>query len=219
MKKRFVVSYSCGKDSTLALSRMIDQGHIPAALLTTVDKSVSRTWFHGIDLNLLKSVSDSLSIPSIIIECFGEEYKKRFEQHLLSAKKDLNIDSCVFGDIDLEAHRVWCTERCDNVGIEAVFPLWEEDREKLTYEVIDKGFKAVIKNVRLDILGMDFLGKTLTKEVVNDIKANGADACGENGEYHTFVYDGPIFKFPIEFEVKGKISNDTHGFLDIQSKQ
>lgn len=215
MSKKFVVSYSCGKDSTLALYRMIKEGNEPVALLTTVNKKVSRSWFHGIPRELLDEVSKSLNIPIHLVECEGEEYKEAFKKALIKVKNEIGAEACVFGDIDLEAHRVWCTERCEEAGIEAIFPLWLENREKLTFEFIDTGFKTVIKNVRLDVLSTNFLGKQLTREVVKDIVESGSDACGENGEYHTFVFDGPIFKFPIRFKENGIITNETHGFLDI----
>ncbi|MCI6693953.1 MAG: diphthine--ammonia ligase [Clostridium sp.] len=215
MSKKFVMSYSCGKDSTLALYRMIKNGHKPVALLITVDKKVLRSWFHGVPESLLQEVSKSLNIPLLLVKCEGEEYKAAFNKALNKAKNELGAEACVFGDIDLEAHRVWCTDRCDEANMEAIFPLWLEDREKLTYEFIDSGFKTVIKNVRLDVLSTEFLGKVLTKKVVSDIVAAGSDACGENGEYHTFAFDGPLFKYPIRFKENGIITNETHGFLDI----
>lgn len=215
MSKKFVMSYSCGKDSTLALYRMIKNGHKPVALLITVDKKVLRSWFHGVPEILLEEVSKSLNIPLLLVKCEGEEYKDAFNKALNKAKNELGAEACVFGDIDLEAHRVWCTDRCNKANMEAIFPLWLEDREKLTYEFIDSGFKTVIKNVRLDVLSTEFLGKELTKKVVSDIVAAGSDACGENGEYHTFAFDGPLFKYPIRFKDNGIITNETHGFLDI----
>ena len=215
MSKKFVMSYSCGKDSTLALYRMIKNGHKPVALLITVDKKVLRSWFHGVPESLLQEVSKSLNIPLLLVKCEGEEYKAAFNKALNKAKNELGAEACVFGDIDLEAHRVWCTDRCDEANMEAIFPLWLEDREKLTYEFIDSGFKTVIKNVRLDVLSTEFLGKVLTKRVVSDIVAAGSDACGENGEYHTFAFDGPLFKYPIRFKENGIITNEAHGFLDI----
>lgn len=215
MSKKFVMSYSCGKDSTLALYRMIKNGHKPVALLITVDKKVLRSWFHGVPQDLLEEVSKSLNIPLLLVKCEGEEYKYAFNKALKKAKNELGAEACVFGDIDLEAHRVWCTDRCNEANMKAIFPLWLENREKLTYEFIDSGFKTVIKNVRLDVLATEFLGKVLTKEVVSDIVAAGSDACGENGEYHTFAFDGPLFKYPIKFEENGIITNETHGFLDI----
>ncbi|MGG7144516.1 diphthine--ammonia ligase [Clostridium nigeriense] len=215
MSKKFVMSYSCGKDSTLALYRMIRKGHKPVALLITVDKKAIRSWFHGVPEDLLQEISKSLNIPLLLVKCEGEEYEDSFDKALSKAKNELGAEICVFGDIDIEAHRKWCTDRCNEAEIEAVFPLWQESREGLTFEFIDTGFKTVIKNVRLDVLSTDFLGKQLTKSVVKNIVEAGSDACGENGEYHTFVFDGPLFKYPIKFKDNGIITNETHGFLDI----
>ena len=217
--KKFIMSYSCGKDSTLALYRMIKNGDTPSALLITVNKEENRSWFHGIPENLIQEVSKSLNIPLILVETDGNDYEYKFSEALKKAKEALGIDSCVFGDIDLEAHRAWCTDRCKEANIEAIFPLWQEDREELVYEFIDSGFKTVIKNVKLECMGEGFLGKVLTKDLVNDIKATGSDPCGENGEYHTFVYDGPLFKYPIKFEYLNIVKNETHGFLDVKEKE
>lgn len=215
MSKKFVVSYSCGKDSTLSLYRMIKKGHTPLGLLVTVNNKICRSWFHGIPEELIKNVAKSLDIPLTLIRSEGDNYKETFEETLKKAKAE-GAEACVFGDIDLEAHRTWCTERCDAAGLEAIFPLWEEDREALTYEFIDSGFKTVIKTVRLECLGEEFLGETLTKDVVQRIKATGSDPCGENGEYHTFVFDGPIFKEKIDFEVGENIIKEGYGHLDIK---
>ena len=217
MKKKFVVSYSCGKDSTLSLYRMIKARHTPVALLVTVDKKVLRSWFHGIPDKLLKDVSKSLDIPLVLVASNGKEnYGETFVEALKKIKEEMGAEACVFGDIDLMAHRTWCEDKCEKAGLEAIFPLWEEDREALTYEFIDSGFKTVIKNVKLSILGEEFLGEVLTKDVVERLKAAGSDACGENGEYHTFVFDGPLFKERINFETGDNILTETHGFLDIK---
>lgn len=215
MKKKFVMSYSCGKDSTLALYRMIKEGHEPVGLLVTVDEELNRSWFHGIEERILNDISKSLNIPLIMMKCNGENYEKLFEE-VLENSKNSGADSCVFGDIDIENHRKWCSDRCKNSKLEAIFPLWQENREKVTYEFIDSGFKAILKNINLDYLNEEFLGKTLTKELVKDIKETGADPCGENGEYHTFVFDGPIFSFPIEFKTYGNILKGKYGYLDVR---
>ena len=214
--KKFIVSYSCGKDSTLALYRMIKAGFQPSGLLVTMNSKEGRSWFHGISADLLQRYSDSLGIPLIPIYIKeGEDYGKSF-QEALSEAKNIGIDVCVFGDIDIEDHRKWCTDRCSAVGLEALFPLWQENRETLVHEFIDNGFKAMIKVVDLDVLPLKFLGKTLTKEVVDSVKNCGADPCGENGEYHTFVFDGPIFKKPISFKVGDKaIKHERYGILNI----
>lgn len=215
--KKFIMSYSCGKDSTLALYRMIKEGNKPSALLVTMNGHSGRSWFHGVPENLINEVSKSLDIPLILVKSgAGDNYNERFSEELIKAKEELEIDCCVFGDIDLEPHRQWCTDRCNEAKIEAIFPLWQEDRESLVYEFIDSDFKTVIKNVKLQCMDESFLGKILTKEVVEEIKNTGSDACGENGEYHTFVFDGPIFNYPINFKKEGIVKNETHGFLDVE---
>lgn len=215
MKKKFIMSYSCGKDSTLALYRMIKSGHTPLVLLVTVDSKKNRSWFHGIPENLLNEVSKSLDIPLLIVKSEGNNYEETFEIALKKGR-ELGADSCVFGDIDLEPHRTWCKDRCKNTNVEAIFPLWQEGREDLTHEFIDSGFKTIVKNVRLNVLGEEFLGEILTRDLVKRIKDKGSDPCGENGEYHTFVYDGPIFKKEIEFKQSGNLLTKDYGFLDIK---
>lgn len=214
MKKKFVMSFSGGKDSTLALYRMIKKGYEPVALLTTVKKDADKSWTHGINRKLLKQVSESLSIPLLEVECDVCEYEKEFEKSLIKAK-ELGASICAFGDIDIEEHKYWDTERCKNAGIEASFPLWQEDREALVYEFIESGFTTIIKTINLDYLNEDLLGKKLTKNIVDEIKNSGADACGENGEYHTFVIDGPLFKEKISFENKGVVIERNYGHLNI----
>ena len=197
MNNKFVLSYSGGKDCILALYRKIQAGCTPVALLITVKKNSEETWTHGLSYDLLEQVSKSLELPIIYAECDVPEYEDKFEEKLKEAKK-MGATSVVYGDIDIQLHKQWGIDRANNAGLNYEFPLWQEDREKLVHEVIDSGFKAVIKKVNLNCLSEDFLGKTLTKELVEKIKATGSDVCGENGEYHTFVVDGPIFKTKID---------------------
>lgn len=214
MEKKFVMSFSGGKDSTLALYRMIKRGYEPVALLITVKKDSNKSWTHGLNRNLLKSVSKSLNIQLLEVECDVLHYEKEFEKNLKKAKK-LGANICVFGDIDIEEHKKWDMQRCKSVGLDAMFPLWKENRESLVYEFLDSGFTTIIKTVNLNYLDESFLGKELTKEIVKEIKKTGADACGENGEYHTFVIDGPLFKEKINFENNGIVIEKNYGHLDI----
>jgi diphthine-ammonia ligase len=186
-----VISYSCGKDSALALYRMLQQGHRPVGLLVMVNREQNRSWFHGVDKPLLEAVSRSLRIPLICGECEGKDYAAAMETALARAKA-AGAGAAVFGDIDIEGHRRWSSERCAAAGLEAVFPLWQQDRPALVEEVIDLGFKAMIKCVEKSKVDSKLLGLTLSRNLVEEIAASGADPCGENGEYHTFVYDGPI---------------------------
>lgn len=210
MSKKFVLSYSGGKDCLLAMYRKIKEGWTPIALLTTVKKSTPESWTHGLSYDLLEKVSKSLDLPIIYVECDACEYEEKFEEKLKEAK-NMGAEYVVYGDIDIELHRQWGVDRATNVGLKYEFPLWQEDREMLVHEVIDSGFKAIIKKVNLDCMSSDFLGKTLTKELVEEIKATGSDACGENGEYHTFVVDGPIFKNKIDISDKDIQIKENYG--------
>lgn len=210
----FVISYSGGKDSALALYRMIVQGHTPVAMLTTVNYEQDRSWFHGIPSELLHKVSESLNIPLITCTCRPDEYIEIFENSLRKAKA-MGAEACVFGDIDIQEHAEWNNARCDAAGLKCSLPLWQEEREALTKEFIKLGFKAVIKIVQKKFLDESFVGKTLTSELIENIKKTGADACGENGEYHTFAYDGPIFNYPVNVEIKQIVDLGSHIAADI----
>lgn len=214
--QKVVVSFSGGKDSTLSLYRMIKRGYEIIGLLVTFDKG-NDSCFHKIPKNILKEISKVLDIPLIEVNCGdGRDYQEEFEKALKISKKQ-GADICVFGDIDIENHKKWCLDRCNAAGIKGEFPLWQENRESLTNEFIDYGFKAVIKKVNLKDLGEEFLGRELTKEVVNEIKSLGADPSGENGEYHTLVFDGPIFKERIKFNIVNKEIIDNFGYLTIDN--
>ncbi|MFO8059996.1 MAG: diphthine--ammonia ligase [Bacillota bacterium] len=211
---RFVTSYSCGKDSALALHRMVQAGHQPIALLVMLNEEENRSWFHGVDRPLLEAVSDSLGIPLIECACTGEEYHTAMEEGLLTAA-NMGAEVAVFGDIDIEDHRKWATDRCASAGLRAACPLWRQDRLALTREVISAGFAAIIKCVDKSRTDPDLLGEILTDELIERIVAGGADACGEHGEYHTFVYDGPIFSHPLPIQMGRILDFGTHAAIDI----
>ncbi len=201
MKTKFVVSFSGGKDSILSLAKAIESGSEPVALMNT-SREENTSWFHGIPNDLLLSVAKNVEIPLEIIRTKGgDDYSSDFESALKKFIKNDNIDTCVFGDIDIQSHRDWCEDRCRPLGLKAEFPLWQQNRLAVVKEFINKGFKAIIIVVNTKMLPAEFLGKELTLEVVSEIEKHGADPCGENGEYHTFVYDGPIFKSPVKFSL------------------
>ena len=214
---KFLMSYSGGKDSALAMYRMIKAGHEPVAFTTTINIKQGRSWFHGIQLELLDTLSDSLGIPFIPCECEPDQYTQALEDGLAKGKA-LGAAACVFGDIDIDGHRTWNTERCERLGLECIMPLWQESRESLTREVIELGFIALVKVIMTEYLDESFLGKRLDHALVERIKAAGADPCGENGEYHTFVCDGPIFKRPIAVEPGEIIDFGRHKAIDLRCR-
>lgn len=201
---RFVMSYSGGKDGVLALYRTIKAGHNPVKLFTTYNKKNNSSWFHGISSKALQEVSKQLGISIELVETgLGDEYTKDFERALRNMKEQ-GANACAFGDIDIQEHFDWCDSRCKTVGIQSLFPLWNENRKELVYEFINLGFKAVITTIDSSRMDKKFLGKTLTKDLAEQIELDGVDICGENGEYHTFVYDGPLFEKTVDFN-KGEI--------------
>jgi uncharacterized protein (TIGR00290 family) len=214
--KKFAASYSGGKDSVLAIYRAIQAGLVPHKLITTYNTDANRSWFHGLTVKILDAVSESFGIPVCLMKTSGAEYAVNFEK-ILTEMKNEGVEVCIFGDIDIEAHREWCTERCNNAGITAFFPLWQEERKKLVYEFIDSGFSAVITIVNRKYMPDTFLGKMLTKETAAEIEQAGADICGENGEYHTFTFDGPLFSGAkkIEYAVGEKIEKENYSILPI----
>jgi len=211
---KFAMLYSCGKDSALALYRMITEGNIPVCLIITYNSVANRSWFHGITSDLLEAVEDSTGIPVIRCICTGDTYESEVERCLTEARR-MGAKAAVFGDIDIEDHRIWNRKRCERAGLQCLNPLWHESREALVYETIDAGFKAIIKCVNLAHLNEAFLGQTLDRELVGRIAASGSDICGENGEYHTFVYNGPIFKKPIPIYLREKINLGNHTIIEI----
>lgn len=217
-KKHFIASYSGGKDSVLAIHRAMKQGMILDALIITYNTDLGRSWFHGIPQDVLGAVSESVGVPVKLIQTSGADYAVNFEQ-VLRKQKSLGTEICVFGDIDIEGHLEWGRERCAAVGMEAYYPLWHEVREELVKESIDSGFEARITVVDTKRLNADFLGCKLTHRVIRKIEVAGADVCGENGEYHTFVVDGPIFSHPIPVEFAEPIKPSDYAVLPILLKE
>ncbi len=201
--KGFVMSYSCGKDSTLALHKMLALGGIPTALLVMFNSGDGRSFFHGAGGVLLERYSAALQIPLLCVPSCGEDYHLAMEKALRKAKK-AGAEFACFGDIDIEGHRIWGEERCRNAGLSALYPLWHANREENASEVINLGYKCVIKSVDNTKLPKSMLGKILDEALLEEMAQCGIDVCGENGEYHTLVVDGPIFRSPIQYTA-GKI--------------
>ena len=212
MGKKFVASYSGGKDSALAVYKAIKQGMVPLALITTFNTEQNLTWFHGISEAVLENVAESIGVPVWLIKTNGDEYAENFEKTLRSAKEQ-GVQACVFGDIDIEDHIKWSADRCEKAGLEPMFPLYGQSRESIVNDFIDSGFTAHFTIVDTTRINVDFLGKPLTKEELREIEAQGADICGENGEYHTFVSAGPIFKKPVKFTFGEQIVIDGRAIL------
>ena len=204
----FVVSYSCGKDSSMALWKMLQKGHKLVGLVVSFSKNNNRSFFHGVSRHFLEEYAKTLGTKLFVAEIgSGEDYDAVYEKALHEAKKN-GADTVVFGDIDIVGHREWDMERAENVGLKAEFPLWHINRRENVEECLQCGIKAVITCVDTEKLSRDYLGKILNKEMLQDFENVGIDVCGENGEYHTMVIDAPMFKFPLQYKL-GRIRENS----------
>ena len=211
MNKKFALSFSGGKDSVMSLYIMMKKGYIPEVLLITVKEDNKSSWTHSINEELLEEYRKKLGIDIECIYCGISDYEFKFEEKLKELK-NRGIEICVFGDIDIEEHLKWNNDRCENAGVKAVMPLKYCKREKAVKSFIEAGFKAVIKKVNLKYLDESFLGRELNYDTLEKMKLKNIDLCGENGEYHTIVTDGPIFKESIKFNLNDINKNIVHEF-------
>lgn len=204
MRKNILISWSGGKDSSLALYEIQkSRDYEVAALITTITSDYDRVSMHGLRTILLDEQASSLNIPleKIFISknAPNDEYESRLKEALLKYKQ-LGIRDVVFGDLFLEEIKKYREDLLGKIGMECVFPIWKRDTVKLAKRFIELGFKAITVCVDSYVLGEEFAGREFNKQFLNDLP-EGIDPCGENGEFHTFVYDGPILKNPIDHEL------------------
>jgi uncharacterized protein (TIGR00290 family) len=198
-KKPLLLGWSSGKDSALALEKILASKLYDVTLLTTVTEGYERISMHGVREDLLRMQAQSLGLPIDIVyipqQCSDEEYRCRMEAALLP-HHDRGCRGMVFGDIFLQSIREYREENLAKVGMKPVFPLWQRDSRELSQEFMDSGFKAIVTCVDTEALDRSFTGRVYDKTFVEDLPPD-ADPCGENGEFHSFVFDGPIFSQPV----------------------
>lgn len=211
---KFVMSYSCGKDSTLALHRMVELGHEPIALMIMVNQSVDRSYFHGADRSMMQDYSDALNIPLMAVPTSGADYQEAMENALRKAA-GMGAEGACFGDIDIEQNRAWSEARCIRTHIQAFFPLWKKNRAENVQDLIGLGYKCLIKSINNRLLPKSLLGRVLDRPTVAEMEQYGIDVCGENGEYHTLTVDGPLFNAPIPYRTGEIIDLDEYSIMDI----
>ncbi len=201
-------NWSSGKDSSLALYYVLKQKEYDVSkLITTVNEDYERVSMHGLREDLLdkqaKSLGLSLEKIKLPAQVSMDSYNMTMKATIEQLKKG-GYTHCVFGDIFLEDLREYRENQLKNVGIQGVFPLWKKNTKELLLEFLDLGFKAITVCVNAKYLDETFCGRVLDRQFLRDLPSN-VDPCGENGEFHTFVFDGPIFKYPISFKVGEKV--------------
>ncbi len=192
----FVTSWSGGKDSALAFHRVRQAGGVPLAVVNMLDETGARSRSHGLRPEVIAAQAAALGVPLRSARASWGEYEAQFTALLRQAAAD-GAAEAVFGDIDLAAHREWEEQVCAAAGLRARLPLWLEPHRALVDELLDLGLRARIVAVREDALPAALLGRTLDAALIREIERLGADACGENGEYHTVLTDGPDFMRPL----------------------
>lgn len=206
-KNKAVFCWSGGKDSAYCLNKVINENLYEVKyLLTTVSDPYKRISMHGVREELLDMQAAAIGIPLIKIrlsEATNHDYEKQMETTLLKAKSE-GIEYVIFGDIFLEDLRQYRETNLAKINMKAMFPLWKQNTSELLRNFVEEGFKTVVCCTNDGFLGEEWAGKEIDAEFADRLPAN-VDPCGENGEYHTFCYDGPLFRKKIEFETGEKI--------------
>lgn len=198
------MNWSGGKDSSLCLYEIFQEKKLDVKyLLTSINQATQRISMHGVRTTLLEAQAEAIGIPLKILELPEEtsmiEYDARMAVVIDSLRHE-EIKYSIFGDIFLEDLRKYREEKLVPHNMKGIFPLWKKSTTELMQQFLALGFKAIVVCVNEDKLGKSFCGKIINEEWVNSLPP-GVDICGENGEYHSFVFDGPIFKKPIAWEM------------------
>jgi diphthine-ammonia ligase len=213
--QRVFVSWSGGKDGCLAVYRAICGGMNVRYLANMVSEDGRRSCSHGIRAAVIKKQAEAMGIPIVQRPTAGDTYETTFVEMLKNFRRK-GIQGGVFGDIDFAPHREWDEKVCREADIMPHLPLWGEDQKKLMEELIDAGFKAVVITVKAEFLGKETLGRVIDRKFLDFLAGiEGVTPCGEAGEYHTLVVDGPLFKKRLEIIKSEKVTKGEHHFLEI----
>ncbi|WP_102691680.1 Dph6-related ATP pyrophosphatase [Rummeliibacillus pycnus] len=212
---KFIASFSGGKDSVLALYKAANAGEA-IGLIVMLEDEGKRSRSHGMSLEFIRAQANSIGLPVYTAAASWADYEKVF-MRLLDKAKSQGAEVLVTGDLDMPAHGCWHEKVTKNAGLKLGMPLWEMNHSEAVKEFINLGFVTIIVTVNLS-LGMreDDLGRTLTHEFVKELEARGIDPCGEGGEFHTTVIDGPIFKRPIPIRKCEIIKDGEYAFLPLE---
>jgi uncharacterized protein (TIGR00290 family) len=228
-KEKLILCWSGGKDSTLALYELLQSSRYKVVgLLTTLASEYDRVSHHGVRAELLESQAKALGFPleklyfstqatNLCQPDNPNEAMSVYEDLMrgtLLRYKNKGVFSVAFGDIFLEPLRAYRENNLAKIGMKGVFPLWKRDTKELMQTFIRLGFRAILTCVDGPKLGEKFAGRHLDSQFLQDLPAD-VDPCGENGEYHSFVYDGPMFNHPVRLQLGEIVPRDTRFFADL----
>lgn len=204
MKKKAIFNWSGGKDSALALYKILqNQEYEIISLLTTVNSATDRSSMHAIPVSLLRKQAQSIGLPLYIVELAPTGEMVGYNQAMLKATehfKALGVTHFIFGDIFLFDVRSYREKQLNPHGIEVVEPLWDKSTTQIMEEFLESGLKTIVVTTMANLLDENYVGRNIDEEFVKKLPKD-IDICGENGEYHTFCYDGPIFNYPISYSL------------------
>jgi len=212
----YAVSWSGGKDGCLACYKAIQSGYGVGSLLNTTSERYGRVRFHGLPKALIHAQAEAMGLPLLQQATSDDDYTGAFVQAL----RDLlpaGLEGVVFGDLCTDEHREWCRRVCAEVGVEAVHPLWDVPSAEVVGEFMAAGFEAVVVSGHPDYFAEEQMGAAVTPEFVQWCGGiEGLDVCGEKGEYHTVVIDGPLFRHRVQITDSRPVRVNGHCFLDIR---
>jgi len=209
----YVISWSGGKDSCLACYEALRRGYTVSYLVNFISTEPQRVRFHGTDVKLIQMQSQAIGISLIQKETTWNGYEQDFKV----AIADLiprGVKGMIFGDIYVQEHLDWVERVCADLGIIAVEPLWGQNPENILSSFIDSGFEAVVVSAKSDLIDKDWIGRKADRSFMQYLSKRGIDFCGENGEYHTLVTGGPIFKQRMQLLDSRTINKDGYWLLD-----
>jgi uncharacterized protein (TIGR00290 family) len=219
MRAPILLSWSGGKDSALALHRLRSSPDFePAGLLTTINEDYDRISVHGVRREFLERQAESIGLPlrKVLIpkDCPNEIYEDRLVAALREAKAQ-GIRHVAFGDLFLEDIRAYREKQMAALGLTPVFPVWGLDTAQLAHDFISLGFQALLVCVDTEALDPSFVGRAFDESLLRDLPS-GVDPCGENGEFHTFVHAGPIFREPVGIKLGRVEGRGRFWFRDVE---
>ena len=218
MKRKTLLSWSSGKDSAWALHRLRQDPEIAVVgLFCTVNQKFDRVAMHGVRRELLELQAERVDLPLDIIDipypCSNNEYEVRMTKFIEQAKAN-NIECCAFGDLYLEDVRHYREHNLKGTGITPLFPLWGMPTNELSREMIQAGLRAIVTCIDPKSMPEEFVGREFNASFLEDIPRE-IDPCGENGEFHSFAFEGPMFKQPIKVSAGEIVHRDGFVFSEL----
>jgi uncharacterized protein (TIGR00290 family) len=216
--RKVLLSWSGGKDSAMTLDELRRMPDVEVAgLLTTVTEGYDRISMHGVRRVLLEQQAGALGLPLERVDipptCINEVYESRMRDMLLRNQRR-GVNAVAFGDLFLDEVRRYRETNMARVGMEALFPVWGRDTLKFYWEFLQRGYKGIAVCADTRQIPVSFAGRIMDERFLADLPAQ-ADPCGENGEFHSFVFDGPLFREPVDFEIGEVVVREQFAFCDL----